>query len=665
MHDSNFPISIAHVTAPQTPESGDFVYRVGQPGAAMGALPGVQTISFTMVSTARERLFRDADVLVIEMVGDVDLLPVLLDRRKRRKLTVFEVSDNFLEFQASNPSSVFYEDPFNRAALMQLLSLSHAMQTTMPELEKRFARFNPRCAVFMNQMKSLGNPARGDGPITVGWGGSLGHLEDIRRTAPALIAWLERNPAVRLAIMADEKIAGLFDSVPRDRIQITPPGSLDDYYKFLENLHIGLAPLRDEEFNLCRSDVKFMEYASRGVVPVCSDVPTYSRTLRHGETGFLFKDVDGPDGMIDILDKLVANPQLMSDVARAAFDYIRTERSAAADANERIAFYRNLVSELELATSGPLAWAAKIPGARRSPDSNHLLLEFGPVEQLLHDGLAAQFRNHNLTAALGMFKNAAKVAPDFYPARFLYSNALLRVSARRAEEELEASIAADSGKCAAPLQLAQLRADRGDTSGALSIIKNLEERLPDFAPAFAAEARIHRSAGDVNLALEFFMRALDANRWFTPAATFAALLLLELNRPKEAREMFARALEFAPRLPANRLGMSATLQLLGDFAASAEQLAAALELAPTDANTANLLLDTARQLFKKGDLNATAKALRKIVEFQSENFDALFWLARTLERLGEHDNALEVWQKLTAPDAPENYRKIADNKIDN
>jgi tetratricopeptide (TPR) repeat protein len=649
------PLSIAHIAAPQTPDSGDFVYRVSQPDAALGALPGVQTVSFTTVCAARDRLMAEADVLVIQMIGDPDLLPVILGRRRRKQLTVFEVSDNFLEFQPSNPSAAFYEDPFNRACLMQLLSLCDAMQTTTPELEKRFAGMAPRRAVFMNQMHSLGSPERGDAPLTIGWGGSLGHLDDIRKIAPALTAWLERNPQVTLALMADPKISALFGAVPNERKRITPPGTLAQYYDFLETLHIGLAPLREEEFNLCRSDVKFMEYASRGVVPLCSNVPTYSHTLRHGDTGFLFESTDD---LTKTLDKLVADAQLRRRVARAAFDYIRTERSAEADAARRLGFYAGLISELGLAANGPLPWAPKIPGAIRSIRGTHFLLSFGVVEQLLHDGLAAQFRNNDLATAIGLFERAVKAAPDFYPARFFYANALLNVSARRAVEELEKAAASNPGSCAAPLMLAQQLAMGGREDSALGILKSLQEEFPEFAPAFAAEAALHTVARRMDAALGCCERALEANPWFTPAATQAGFMLLSMNRPEEARRMFQSALEFAPRSAPNHMGLGAAILNSGDMEAAAPHIERALELEPENKQAALFVLDMAKYEYKTGALASAETRLRRMCELRPRDIDAAFWLARTLERSGRDAEAAVLWRALADIDSAGKYKAI-------
>ncbi|MEW5947134.1 MAG: hypothetical protein AB1742_13135 [bacterium] len=104
-------ILVAHVAAPQPAETGDFVYRVIQPDRALGTVPGFATVSLMNISPWKNRILRDADVAVLQMLGDPDLLPVVAERKRRGKVTVFEVSDNFFSFQETNPARAFYDNP--------------------------------------------------------------------------------------------------------------------------------------------------------------------------------------------------------------------------------------------------------------------------------------------------------------------------------------------------------------------------------------------------------------------------------------------------------------------------------------------------------------------------------------------------------------------------
>ncbi|MFC1474619.1 hypothetical protein ACFLQK_01120, partial [bacterium] len=125
-------ITIVHVAPPQITAGGDFVYRLTQPDQALARIPRVISASITNILTNRLKLITETDILVLQMLGDPDLLPIIINRKKRGLPTIFEISDNFLDFQPSNPAAGFYEIPENRACLMQIISLCDAVQATTP-----------------------------------------------------------------------------------------------------------------------------------------------------------------------------------------------------------------------------------------------------------------------------------------------------------------------------------------------------------------------------------------------------------------------------------------------------------------------------------------------------------------------------------------------------
>lgn len=653
-------ISIAHIAAPQTPDSGDFIYRVRGPGAALGALPGARAFSLTTACTDRERIMREADVLVIQMLGDPDILPVITERKRRRRLTVFEVSDNFLAFQKHNPAAAFYDDPAARALLLQYLSLCHGAQFSTSELSKRFSKFNGNSAVFINRAQSVAWPQRPDAPLTIGWGGSSGHYEDVRALAPAFAAWLKRNPDARLAVMSDARIAALFDAVPQNRKRIESPGSLEKYYSFVETLHIGLAPLADHEFNQCRSDVKFLEYASRGVVPVCADVATYSGTLKHGETGFLFSNMDE---MIATLDRLSGDGELRGRVARAAFEYARDERAPADDARARLDFYLNLIRDFDLEVCGGLDEYTKLPRAENTPGTNHYFIGFGGMESDIHDGLMSLVRNHdNITSARFMGR-AVKTEPDCAHAHFFYANVLAIDDKVKAITHLSRAIELNPDACAAPLLLARIQIARGNADEAKTILKNLLKRNPECAQGHALEAGIHRAAGRIDLALDCLERALEANPHDAPAAANAAALYVDSGNPGRARSLFDNAVALCPHIAAFHIGLGAALHQLGDVPLALESMERAMELEPKNDGAADYIRDTAKQEYKSGNIDIAIERLKRLSAQRPSDPDTAFWLARAYERKGDAARAHALWRFLSHKEKSGKYKNAARQKL--
>mgnify|MGYP006295875023 CR=1 FL=1 len=158
------PLTIVHVAPAQDISSGDFVYRVRQPDEALSSLPGVAVASINNICTCAADLCTGADLLVLQLLGDPDMLPIVDYRRKKGLPTVFEISDNFLDFQADNPASRFYEQPENRAVILHLISMCDAAQATVPAIAEKFAPYNRRVEVFQNPRTLSSSPETASTP---------------------------------------------------------------------------------------------------------------------------------------------------------------------------------------------------------------------------------------------------------------------------------------------------------------------------------------------------------------------------------------------------------------------------------------------------------------------------------------------------------------------
>jgi O-antigen biosynthesis protein len=117
--------------------------------------------------------------------------------------------------------------------------------------------------------------------------------------------------------------------------RLAPPADAVSYPRFVRWLRgqgpfdLGLAPLADNAFNRCKSDIKALDYAALGILPLVSDGPAYRadpELARH----ILFAGADGwPDALRAVLDD-------RADAARralAAHDHVRDKRSAASVAS--------------------------------------------------------------------------------------------------------------------------------------------------------------------------------------------------------------------------------------------------------------------------------------------------------------------------------------------
>jgi SAM-dependent methyltransferase len=226
----------------------------------------------------------------------------------------------------------------------------HAVQTTTEPLAEVFRRENPEVAVFPNcafrlpDLRNYADPSR----LTLFFGG-LNRQEDWPPVLPALNAVAATvGERLHFRIVNDRD---LFEALQTPHKSFTPLCDYETYQDLLAGSEISLMPLRDDAFNRCKSDLKFVEAGARRVAALASPV-AYAATIEDGRTGALFRDAAE---LQHKLLRLVANPEVgraMGDAARA---YVTRHRMLAYQVARRNAWYRSLWSRRDELTHALLA----------------------------------------------------------------------------------------------------------------------------------------------------------------------------------------------------------------------------------------------------------------------------------------------------------------------
>jgi tetratricopeptide (TPR) repeat protein len=325
-------------------DNGDARYRVHDPSRYLGRVPGVVAVDCHFYHRHLPALADAADVLVMQFVNDWDLLSLCERRRAAGRITVFEANDYFFDLQPWSPIAAGLRDRTVQELFLQLLASADGVQTSSEELARRWRQRGVRTvAVFPNQLTEI-SPLRPEQyrPLTIGWGGSPGHFADWYQIVPPLQRWLDLHPEVHLAVMTDE-LARPFFQLPPERYHFTQFGSLIDYLRFLRSLDIGLAPLLPTDYNRCRSDVKFLEYASQGVAGIYADLEPYQATVIPNETGLLYRT---PEQLIESLERLRANGTFRQKLRQQAHAYVQQHRVLADQIGQRVAWYQSLLGNV-------------------------------------------------------------------------------------------------------------------------------------------------------------------------------------------------------------------------------------------------------------------------------------------------------------------------------
>lgn len=223
------------------------------------------------------------------------------------------------------------------------LRASHAVQTSTTALGDFIRQHNPHVGVFPNQLATVPPLLERamDGPVTLFFG-ALNREQDWQPLMGELNAVL-RQYAGRVTVTVVHDRA-FFDALETDHKTFHDTCPHDRYRALLGDADIALLPLADVAKNRLKSDLKFIECAAEGTAVLASPV-VYEGTVRHGETGLIFRT---PHQFGLKLRALVGDRSLRQRLVRAAHAHVARERRLEDHVTARIDWYRSLLDQRAL-----------------------------------------------------------------------------------------------------------------------------------------------------------------------------------------------------------------------------------------------------------------------------------------------------------------------------
>ena len=171
------------------------------------------------------------------------------------------------------------------------------------------------------------NAGRDDARIRIGYpAGHPGHAFKLAVAAPGLAAALAREPRAEIVLIGP--VAPPPELEPfAARVFRRPYVDWRQLPSELARLDVCIAPLADDAFNRCKSDIKYLEAAAVEVPVVASPVGQLGESIRHGINGLL---APGPAAWADALSSLMDDPGLRRRLATAAAEDVFASRTSAA-----------------------------------------------------------------------------------------------------------------------------------------------------------------------------------------------------------------------------------------------------------------------------------------------------------------------------------------------
>ncbi len=258
------------------------------------------------------------DLLVLGRCYQASTLSLARVARRRGVKIVYELDDDLLEPPQDESWGRHYEQSGLSQMIRRFLDESDLVKAGSPELARRLEKRGYSSIYqeygFQPQPLPPGKPAP---PYRIGYFGTKHHRSDINGILPAL-----RKVRQELAGKVEFEFIGCPPAALEQLAPVQVRPAIPDYEVFLKRLSdagwtLGLAPLRPHPFNEAKSDSKFRDLSSAGIIGIYADLPPYRDAIRPGVNGWLCGTGTGA-WYRTIMEALALSPSQRSEMIEAA-----------------------------------------------------------------------------------------------------------------------------------------------------------------------------------------------------------------------------------------------------------------------------------------------------------------------------------------------------------
>jgi|LSQX01.1.fsa_nt_gb glycosyltransferase involved in cell wall biosynthesis len=276
--------------------------------------------------------YKDSDVFFIERTWNDKITNEQTNTfikyiKNTGKKFIYEIDDNLLDNKNLN---------VNQKNTIRLMARNaDVIIVSTEELKRRMSVFNSQIVVIPNFLSTdyIGTRKNKFGSnkqiITIGYTGTFSHQPDFQMIKLPLMQILKKyEDKVVFEVVGALTDKETLRALPNARvIELGQKSRYDLYWKWMcDNNYwdIGIAPLKKNVFTICKSDIKFLDYAALGIAGIYSNHPAYSDTIIPNTNGILVQNTC--EAWFQGLEKLITNVKLRNKIAKNAHKELYTNR---------------------------------------------------------------------------------------------------------------------------------------------------------------------------------------------------------------------------------------------------------------------------------------------------------------------------------------------------
>jgi glycosyltransferase involved in cell wall biosynthesis/SAM-dependent methyltransferase len=209
---------------------------------------------------------------------------------------VYDLDDDLLSLPGNHPEHQRYSEL--KSVMLRLIAEADELWVSTPAMAERFIGIAKRITTIPNELDDRVWHTNSDegleppGPVRFLYMGTSTHRPDFDQIIKPAWAKLIDKFGIKIQLdligVSDETNSSSQWNIVRSPSEIgnTYP-AFATWLQSLRKYDVGLAPLLDNSFNRCKSDLKWLEYSAMGLATIAADLPAYSQSIGHERTGLL------------------------------------------------------------------------------------------------------------------------------------------------------------------------------------------------------------------------------------------------------------------------------------------------------------------------------------------------------------------------------------------
>lgn len=292
-------------------------------------------------------LFKESHFVILSKIISKKIFDICREYTKTTdKILIFDIDDCFHQINKVNKSYDYYNkvSDIGQTGLnllsQNIIQSDHVFYSTR-ELMSYYLVLNSQYSLLPNYLdidfryKNVDaldwritakeqNCSFDDNTVVIGFFGSESHAEDLdilENILPTIIT--KKNVLLGVCSGRDLIVHSVLKNcqIPYNKFFFYDFGNVQEYPRYVKSFDIGIAPLVNNEFNICKTPLKLMEYGALGIPYVASKVAPYQRfhIESHKVGGFL---CENHEQWILALEKLIDDSELRKNMGTELMKYV-------------------------------------------------------------------------------------------------------------------------------------------------------------------------------------------------------------------------------------------------------------------------------------------------------------------------------------------------------